>query len=339
MDVKIIVSEGGMDEGVNGVVKWGWHYLALVLKMTYDQAAALALAWIVWAEGQWLRDPRVVAFTPFTNDYEKNEWDKFDYEPTVMSEPLDAHIVQGVDVDMWGDEQIARWQPIIEYRAGQAGLDPKVVAAVIKLESNGQVDAESSAGAIGLMQVMPRESNPVVFKDRPLKVELLNPDQNVKWGCQILAGNLKTTQGDLAWALCYYYGASSPTTADGIKYLAAFRTAWSELWSGETCPIDSATTTPTTTPVTSPTSSALTAADLAALSAFEKKHQLIFLNPTAALQKQITSDGFTITGEENGIVIGGMNCVAQRAEHPQTGAVRVYWCKLKDYGNIHFWQR
>ena len=335
-DIRIIISEGGLDEGVNGVKKWGWHFLVFYgPKLSYDQAAVAYLAMLVWAEQMYLRDPRIVAFIPFTNDYENNEWDKFDNTPTQLMNPLDAHILAGVDVIMWGDEYIAKWQPIIEYRAAQVGLDPKVVAAIVKLESNGVVDAYGAAGDTGLMQVIDGEH----MTGRPSHAELLNPDQNVKTGCSILAGNLAYFKGDLTKAIAAYnlgcgsidtYGTGGPLAQ---KYLGAFRIAWNALWGG-VCPIDAAV--PPVAPTVTPTP-VVGLSDV--LLAAGQVNQSIRLNPTAALQKQILADGFVPDSGEFDVTVGNVAYRCQRAERLSDGLVRVYYCVVPNWADVSFFTK
>jgi soluble lytic murein transglycosylase-like protein len=60
------------------------------------------------------------------------------------------------------------------------GVPPALVYALVIEESGGQMEIVSSAGAVGLMQVMHR-----FHPD----VDLTIPEINVKVGCQILASN------------------------------------------------------------------------------------------------------------------------------------------------------
>lgn len=48
-----------------------------------------------------------------------------------------------------------RYEKEVEYWAENAGVEPALVYAVIRTESNFRPDAISSAGATGLMQIMP----------------------------------------------------------------------------------------------------------------------------------------------------------------------------------------
>ena len=61
-------------------------------------------------------------------------------------------------------------------------ISPALVFAVIKVESGFNPSAISSAGAVGLMQVMPSTAKWLGFEDN-----LFNPAINIKAGCKYLA--------------------------------------------------------------------------------------------------------------------------------------------------------
>lgn len=90
---------------------------------------------------------------------------------------------------------VRQWCAFIESSARQTGLEPRLIAAVILQESVGDPQAVSRSGAIGLMQVMPRDGqaatfmciNGPCFADRPSMQELFNPQFNVSYGSQLLA--------------------------------------------------------------------------------------------------------------------------------------------------------
>jgi soluble lytic murein transglycosylase-like protein len=100
---------------------------------------------------------------------------------------------------------ILQWCQIITEQATQAELPPDLIAAVILMESGGDEAAYSGSGAVGLMQVMPRDGisaafeciNGPCFASRPTIEELLQPEFNVEYGSQMLAGlvsNLGSTR-------------------------------------------------------------------------------------------------------------------------------------------------
>jgi hypothetical protein len=94
---------------------------------------------------------------------------------------------------------VSRWEPMILQYAHERSLDPDLVAAVIWKESRGRPTERSIAGAIGLMQLMPRPW-------RPSPEELENPWTNLFWGARALAHTIRDGNGDLYYALAAYNG-------------------------------------------------------------------------------------------------------------------------------------
>jgi soluble lytic murein transglycosylase-like protein len=107
--------------------------------------------------------------------------------------------------------KILRWCQPISQQAQKNNLDPNLIAAVIFLESGGDELAYSHSGAVGLMQVMPRDglaasfrcvSGPC-FQNRPTIQQLQEPGFNIAYGARMLAGLVKR-HGDLREALRAY---------------------------------------------------------------------------------------------------------------------------------------
>lgn len=94
------------------------------------------------------------------------------------------------EVQYWA-EDIQRW-------ASASSLDPNLVAVVMQIESCGDPFARSSAGAMGLFQVMPfhfqRGEDPY------------DPDTNALRGLNYLARSLEASRGNVRLALAGYNG-------------------------------------------------------------------------------------------------------------------------------------
>jgi soluble lytic murein transglycosylase len=89
----------------------------------------------------------------------------------------------------------------------RSGIDPLVLLAIIRQESRFQADALSSAGAVGLMQLMPRTAAKTAQKEKlpkPRKRDLTRPDLNVRLGAAYLSGLLKAYRGDYFRAVAAY---------------------------------------------------------------------------------------------------------------------------------------
>jgi soluble lytic murein transglycosylase-like protein len=115
------------------------------------------------------------------------------------------------DVSTLFPKKITRWCSLITQYARKHNLDPDLVAALVWLESGGNEQAYSHSGAVGLMQVMPRDglaasfmcANGPCFKDRPSSDELRNPEYNIAFGTRYLAGLIHRS-GNLRDALRSY---------------------------------------------------------------------------------------------------------------------------------------
>jgi hypothetical protein len=94
--------------------------------------------------------------------------------------------------------EVRRWEPQIVAWAAEFGLDPNLVATVMQIESCGNPQAVSSAGARGLFQVMPFH-----FAEGE---EMLDPDTNARRGLAYLVQSLSLTQGHVGMALAGYNG-------------------------------------------------------------------------------------------------------------------------------------
>lgn len=87
--------------------------------------------------------------------------------------------------------------------AQRAGLNPQMVLALIQVESNFRRFAISSAGARGLMQIMPFWVAEIGQPDD----NLFDRQTNLRYGCTILAYYLKKEHGNIQRALARYNGS------------------------------------------------------------------------------------------------------------------------------------
>jgi soluble lytic murein transglycosylase-like protein len=97
--------------------------------------------------------------------------------------------------------EIQYWKKEILRWASEYDLDPNLVATVMQIESCGNPDAQSSAGAMGLFQVMPFHFQPF---DNPY-----DPDTNALRGMSYLQRSLIAAGGDPGLALAGYNGGIS----------------------------------------------------------------------------------------------------------------------------------
>ena len=91
----------------------------------------------------------------------------------------------------------------VHYEARRAALDPELILAVINVESNFDRFAISSAGAQGLMQIMPFWLDEIGQPDD----NLMDIRTNIRFGCTILSHYLKREKGNMHRALARYNGS------------------------------------------------------------------------------------------------------------------------------------
>lgn len=102
---------------------------------------------------------------------------------------------------------------MIDDVAIRCGVDPNIVKAIIKEESNGNPNAVGDGGeSIGLMQIQPRWHRAKI--EELGIVNLYDPQENVILGCSILS-DLYDKYGNYEDALSVY---NSGNTEDGKAY-------------------------------------------------------------------------------------------------------------------------
>ncbi|MDB2410252.1 lytic transglycosylase domain-containing protein [Pseudomonadales bacterium] len=100
-------------------------------------------------------------------------------------------------------------------------LPPDIVLAVIAAESSFNRFAISSAGAQGLMQIMPFWKDEIGRSDD----NLTDIATNIRYGCKILQFYLQKENGDLALALARYNGSVGQT-----RYSEKVLVIWEQHW-------------------------------------------------------------------------------------------------------------
>lgn len=90
------------------------------------------------------------------------------------------------------------------------GVDSKLVLSIIKTESNFNPTVVSSAGAQGLMQLMP-ENSKAKGVSNPFDIE-----QNIKGGIELFKGYLNSYGGNVEMALMAYNGGPGTMQRRGV---------------------------------------------------------------------------------------------------------------------------
>ncbi|HEX6047283.1 MAG TPA: lytic transglycosylase domain-containing protein [Pyrinomonadaceae bacterium] len=128
--------------------------------------------------------------------------------PEVNAAPISLVTPIPADVPSSGNQDIDR---LIFDTAEREGIDPRFVHAVIWQESRYHTDAQSHAGAVGLMQLMPAAAERFGCHDRN------DPAQNIEAGTKYLSWLLKRFSGNVELALAgYNAGEGSVDKYNGI---------------------------------------------------------------------------------------------------------------------------
>jgi soluble lytic murein transglycosylase-like protein len=174
--------------------------LLLLRRCRLLMACALPLALSGWAHADQQLDPelkqvvtRAIAQAEcFADRYDSAVWYK-------LMEPRLRRTVQ----DQTERLDILKFVYCETHRSGETRLPPGLVMALIEVESRFDRWAVSSAGAVGLMQVMPFWPEQLGMH----RYELTRIGPNVQMGCAILRYYLKQERNNFARALARYNGS------------------------------------------------------------------------------------------------------------------------------------
>jgi soluble lytic murein transglycosylase len=120
---------------------------------------------------------------------------------------LENRTFTDVPHEVWLTSYPIPYQDSIRHWSAKAGLDPMLVAALIRQESAFSPEAHSSQGALGLMQLEPKTARLMAkqSKLRYSQAQLFNPDYNIHLGT-VYVSNLLKQFGSVEAALGAYDG-------------------------------------------------------------------------------------------------------------------------------------
>lgn len=123
-------------------------------------------------------------------------------------DPVSAGLINPTGNPISGKEGL---QDLASSIAGEYGLDPELFQALIRQESGFDPSARSSAGAMGLTQLMPKTAKSLGVTDP------YDPVQNLRGGAKYLSQMLREFNGDVSLALAAYNaGPGAVRRAGGI---------------------------------------------------------------------------------------------------------------------------
>jgi hypothetical protein len=99
----------------------------------------------------------------------------------------------------------------INERASHSGIDPRLIKAIIKVESNFNPRAVSPKGAMGLMQLMPETARRNGVSDP------YDPAENIRGGVKYFKKLTRLFKGDLRLALAGYNAGEDAVTEYGYR--------------------------------------------------------------------------------------------------------------------------
>lgn len=114
--------------------------------------------------------------------------------------------------------QLEYIQSYIEEAAAKERLEPALLRAIIKVESNFNHKAVSRVGAKGLMQLMPTTAEGIGFLKA---LDHTNPRQNIFAGAHYIRSMINKFQGNLTLAIAAYN--AGPTAVAKHKGIPPFR--------------------------------------------------------------------------------------------------------------------
>lgn len=118
-------------------------------------------------------------------------------KPNALSAELQRKAILGADA-LPKTPDVEQYNDFIQAAAKKYNVPPELLKAIMSQESKGNPDAESGAGAKGLMQIMPGTAKDLGVTDRT------DPEQSINGGADYIAKQLSRYNGNVQHALMAY---------------------------------------------------------------------------------------------------------------------------------------
>lgn len=152
---------------------------------------------------------RIENVEKFNNIDAKAEKLKWDFEIYKENENIDINKVE--EISKSGSDDKARIYSAVDKYSEKYGVDKNLVLGIIKQESNFDANVTSSAGAMGVMQLMDFNCELYGITD-PFNIE-----QNIEGGVKHIKEYLDMFDGNVEMALMAYNGGQGTMERRGVK--------------------------------------------------------------------------------------------------------------------------
>ncbi len=180
------------DEAVPNSVKDRWERAEALRAIAFDASAEQELRTAYFATGS----PRLLLEAAYAAFDQGHYAAGMSYARLVIPN-FDSRKISDAPLAAWKALYPLPYEATLRREAAKNGLDPMLVAGLIRQESTFQADAVSHADAVGLMQVLPKTGK-LLAKQLHLrfaKKKLTDPEYNIALGTLYLAGLIKLTGG------------------------------------------------------------------------------------------------------------------------------------------------